>query len=204
MKSKPSRNHEKRLHKKGHHLVAGIDEAGKGAWAGPVVAASVILPAVVQLEGVNDSKLLSPKKRQQLFVKITAQALAWSVGVVGHEVVDKVGIVKATQRAMERAIKGLRVEPEYLLIDGTPFFKPETPHEFIVRGDQKMTNIAAAAIVAKVTRDKLMDSVHSAHPNYGFVAHRGYGTKGHQDALTEHGPSPVHRFSYRPIQELAR
>ncbi len=197
IRARPTRFHENKLHAEGYFLVAGIDEAGKGAWAGPLVAACVMLPKSAQISGLRDSKQLSPSKREELYVSIVRQAIAWSVGIVEHHVIDRIGIVKANQRVMEDALRKMPVEPEYVLIDGVPFWEPPYKHAFVVKGDQSVFSIAAASVLAKVTRDRLMHDLHRQCPEYGFAEHKGYGTKQHREKIRRHGLSPVHRHSYR-------
>lgn len=200
---RPSRTYENALRKRGYSLICGIDEAGKGAWAGPIVAACAVLPISVRLKGLRDSKLLTAPKREELYVKICSQALAWSVGIVSNEVIDTVGIIKSNRRAMEQALDKLSIDPDYVLIDGVPFWKPETDHEFVVRGDRHLTSVAAASIIAKVTRDQILKNYHKEYPDYGFAEHKGYGTEAHREALFEFGPCPIHRRSYSPIREFS-
>lgn len=182
-------------------IIAGMDEAGRGAWAGPVVAAAVILPKGVKLEGVNDSKMLTPVARERLFKAITKKC-DYGVGLASHREVDKFGLLHATFLAYERAIKQLKTRPDHLLIDGRDKFSFEMPHTSIIGGDKKIRAISAASIVAKVSRDKLMTEYESKYPQYGFAAHKGYGTKRHQRALAAHGASGLHRQSYQPIRAL--
>lgn len=199
----PSRRYENILRKKGYALIAGIDEAGKGAWAGPVVAAAVILPAAGRFPGVRDSKLLSPEAREELYADIVRKAVGWGVGVMSHEVIDTVGIVTATRRAMEKALSQLAPTPEYVLVDGVPFWKPDIPYEFVVKGDRHLTAIAAASIIAKVTRDRLLTQYHKEFEKYGFDQHKGYGTAEHQECLRVHGPSAIHRRTFAPVRKVA-
>jgi len=178
-----------------------MDEAGRGAWAGPVVAAAVILPKGVQLEGLNDSKMLTAKVRESLFKGITKKC-DYGVGTASHREVDKFGLLHATFLAYERAIKQLKTRPDHLLVDGRDKFSFEMPHTSIIGGDKKIRAISAASIVAKVSRDRLMKEYARKYPQYGFDAHKGYGTKRHQVALSAHGASGLHRQSYQPIKAL--
>jgi ribonuclease HII len=181
-------------------LIAGVDEAGRGPLAGPIVAAAVVLPQDFYLPGLNDSKLLSPKKREELFITIKKQALAIGVGKVGHREIDRINIGRANVLVMEKAIKALKVKPTYLLIDGRIRLKNIfTPQKAIVRGDQQYACIAAASIIAKVTRDHLMLEYHAKYPLYGFCRHMGYGTKEHFRMLKKYGPCPIHRRSFYPL-----
>lgn len=181
-------------------IVAGMDEAGRGSWAGPVVAAAVILPQGIRLGGLNDSKLLSPQKREELFEKITA-VCPYGIGHASQEEVDEWGLLKATYYAFKRALESLPVTPDHIVIDGKDSFSFPIPHESIIRGDQKIRCIAAASIVAKVTRDHLMEGYGKQFPGYGFEIHKGYGTQGHQEALNKLGVSSIHRQSYQPIKQ---
>jgi len=196
---RPTRRYENALRKKGYIRVCGIDEAGRGAWAGPIVAACVILPVNARLHGVRDSKLLTARKREQLYAEITRQAIAWGAGVISHEVIDRVGILRANRRAMEQALTKMKSSADYALIDGVPFWKPSLAHEFITGADRSITAVAAASIIAKVTRDELLRGYHKEYPEYGFDEHKGYGTKEHKKNLDAIGPSPIHRRSFRPM-----
>lgn len=198
---KPDRREEKKLQKKGYRLIAGIDEVGKGAWAGPLVAAAVILPPKIKTKGINDSKKLTPKKREKLFVRITREALAWSVAVVENDFIDRQGIVKANLKAIKEAGLGLNLRPEYLLIDAVRIKVGKIPTKSIIKGDAKVLSIAAASIVAKVVRDSLMNGHHRLYPQYKFSRHKGYGTKEHHRLIKKHGLSPIHRKSFRPMKE---
>lgn len=191
-----------------HHAlhIAGLDEAGRGALAGPVVAAAVILPldkadTPEYLAGVNDSKQLTAKQREVHFLRITQYALAYGIGQEGAEVIDAIGIMPATKRAMMQAVAQLRPAAEFLLIDGrirlqnTPL-----PQQAIIRGDAQSLSIAAASILAKVTRDRLLLELDAQYPAYGFARHKGYGTAAHMAALAAHGPCPLHRRTFAPMK----
>jgi len=185
-------------------LICGIDEAGRGPGAGPVVAASVILPAGFDSSELDDSKKLSRKKREALFVRIINEA-DWGIGMAEPEEIDRINVLHATMRAMERALVNLPVLPNLALIDGNRV--PSNllcPGRAIIGGDALEPTISAASIVAKVTRDKLMVEADSKFPAYGFASHKGYLTKFHKSALAQFGPCPIHRFSYEPIRESAR
>ena len=201
---KPTLEKEKQLWASGIKLIGGIDEAGRGAWAGPVVAAVVILPQEHrQIADVRDSKLLSPKRRAELFEVIQESALDYGIGIVSHEVVDSVGVLEATKKASYKAIKMLRNMPEYLLCDALDISAyVAIDQEAVIRGDQSIYTISCASILAKVTRDNLMSSLGSEYDKYDFSLHKGYGTKLHQQKLVEHGVCDIHRKSYRPIREL--
>jgi ribonuclease HII len=180
-------------------LVCGIDEAGRGPLAGPVVAAAVILDPNQAIAGLNDSKKLSEKKRVVLAMEIRQKALAWAVAEASVEEIDRLNILQATFLAMQRAVAGLSVQPERALVDGNRCPKLAMPVEAIVQGDGKIASIAAASILAKTVRDEGMLALHAAYPQYGFDRHMGYPTAVHLAALAEHGPSPVHRRSFGPV-----
>ncbi|HRQ37152.1 MAG TPA: ribonuclease HII [Chloroflexota bacterium] len=186
--------------------IAGIDEAGRGALAGPVVAAAVILPldnpdALAQLEEVNDSKQLPPATRERLFSRITHHASAYAIALEPAEVIDKIGIVPATKRAMSTAVSQLLLPAQHLLIDGNIRLPNlNLPQQAIIRGDTLSLSIAAASILAKVTRDRLMVELEAVYPAYGFARHKGYGTVVHLHTLAQHGPCPLHRHSFAPIR----
>lgn len=182
-------------------VIAGMDEAGRGSWAGPVVAAAVILPEKIKLPGLNDSKLLTAARREQLFKKITATC-DYGVGSASHEEVDQFGLLHATFLAFKRALEALPAKPEHLWVDGRDHFQFEVPHTSVIRGDSIYRCIAAASIIAKVTRDQLMVEWAGLHPHYGFEEHKGYGTRRHQKALLERGPCPIHRKTYAPLMNL--
>lgn len=202
----PTLDYETHLWAAGYHHVAGIDEAGRGALAGPVVAAAVIAPPNVQLDGVwadvRDSKLLSPSQRATLMPRIQAAALTWAVGVTPATVIDAVGIAAATRRAMCAAIDGLTPTPDWLLIDWVKLPEAPIPQSSHIRADQTIVSVAAASILAKVHRDHLMVTLHEQHPRYGFASHKGYGAASHREALARFGPCPAHRHSFAPIAQL--
>ncbi len=192
-----------------HHThIAGIDEAGRGALAGPVVAAAVLLPlhdarVMGMLTAVNDSKQLSPKKRDIFYDLISQYAVAIGVGVESAAVVDALGIIQATKRAMVTAVSHLDPPPDYLLIDGRIRLPSlNTPQQSIIRGDGKSLSIAAASIIAKVTRDRLMVEMDRLYTAYGFAQHKGYGTQMHRDAIAQHGACPTHRQTFAPIRQM--
>ncbi len=182
--------------------VAGIDEAGRGPLAGPVVAAAVILPREVRIDGVDDSKKLTPLKREDLFGTISALALAIGVGIVHHDTIDEINIYRATMKAMAEAVRQLPLKPGHLLVDGPRYHDASIPFTPIVDGDAKCHSIAAASIIAKVTRDRLMVEYDQVFPEYGFAKHKGYGTPAHLEAIRKHGPCSIHRRSFTmPIKE---
>ena len=187
---------ENSLKEKGYKLVAGVDEAGRGPLAGPVYAAAVILPEGARLDGINDSKKLSEKKREELFEKIIEMAISYSVFSVDEKEIDEINILNATHKAMNGAVSGLKIAPDYVIIDGNSIKGMETPHETVVKGDAKSISIAAASILAKVSRDRYITEMAEKYPEYGFDKHKGYGTKAHTDAILEYGVSPIHRKTF--------
>jgi ribonuclease HII len=194
----------------GYEHIAGVDEAGRGPLAGPVVAAAVILPKGLSIIGVNDSKVLSARQREALYHDIFEKALAVGVGIVSHEVIDRINIYQASILAMRKAIEKLSIGPAMILADGNSF-KHETWHyQNIIDGDAKSMTIAAASVIAKVTRDNLMLEYHELYPLYGFDRHKGYGTKAHMEALRRYGMCPIHRRSFHlhrheePLREPAQ
>ena len=189
--------HERRLWSSGRSHIAGVDEVGRGPLAGPVVAAAVILPQDFDVLGIDDSKKLSPKKRDELFEVIKEKALAWSVGWVGPERIDEINILEATKEAMTQAVQGLSLQPDHVLIDGSFTVRAlALPQTAIVKGDANSTSIAAASILAKVTRDRYMEEMDAVYPGYAFASNKGYGTKAHYDGLKAQGPTPIHRKTF--------
>ena len=180
----------------GFELVCGVDEAGRGPLAGPVCAAAVILPKDVQIDGLNDSKKLTDKKRQELFPIITEQAVAYGIAFADEKEIDEINILQATFRAMARAMNALDPKPKLALIDGNRAADFGLPVRTIVKGDSLSASIAAASILAKVTRDRLMEEYAERYPQYGFEVHKGYGTKRHYAALREFGPCEIHRMTF--------
>jgi len=193
--------YENDLKARGIHPVAGVDEAGRGPLAGPVVAAAVILPDGTFLTDLNDSKKLTAAKREVLAGQIKKTALAWSVGISSVEEIFEENIHRAGLKAMLKAVLGLELKPAHVLVDGFKIDLLECPQTPIIEGDGLSASIAAASIIAKVTRDSLMDSYHELYPQYGFNRHKGYGTPEHLAALAEFGPCPIHRAGYKPVQE---
>lgn len=181
---------------RGIQLVCGVDEAGRGPLAGPVCAAAVILPANLQIPGLDDSKKLTDKRRRELFPIIKEQAVAYAIAFADHQEIDEINILQATLLAMERAICRLSVKPEVALIDGNREKDFGLPVETVIHGDSRSANIAAASILAKVTRDDYMLQMAKEFPQYGFDIHKGYGTKAHYAALAEFGPCPIHRNTF--------
>ena len=180
----------------GLRLICGVDEAGRGPLAGPVCAAAVILPEHLQIPGLNDSKKLTDKKRRELFPVIQEQAIAYGIGLASESEIDEINILQATFLAMRRALDQLTVRPEIALIDGNRETDFGLPVKTVVKGDSLSANIAAASILAKVTRDNLMMELAQKYPEYGFEIHKGYGTKAHYEALRTYGPCPIHRKTF--------
>ena len=196
-------SYERKARAKGYALIAGVDEAGRGPLAGPVVAAACIIPEGFFLEGVNDSKQLTPQKRAMLFDRlISSSEIQYGLGVVEAEEIDQINILQATFKAMQKALERLSMTPDYVLVDGSLLPKWSYPSEAIISGDSLSYSIAAASIIAKETRDELMMAYESHHPGYGFGKHKGYGTKAHLEALQRLGPCPIHRKSFEPIKSL--
>ena len=187
---------EDSLYEQGIRLICGVDEAGRGPLAGPVCAAAVILPAHADIPGLDDSKKLSDKRRRELMPLIKEQAIAYGIAMVDHKEIDEINILQATFLAMERAIDQLSIRRELALIDGNRAKDFGLPVQTVVHGDSLSASIAAASVLAKVTRDDYMLELAKQYPDYGFEVHKGYGTKVHYAALTEHGPSPVHRMTF--------
>ncbi len=194
--------YESKLWHRDIKLVAGIDEAGRGPLAGPVVAAAVIFSPFKKIGGIKDSKQLSASKREELFELINKKALDWGVGIVSERIIEKINILQATRLAMLKAIQEIKTCPEFLLIDGNISLDVEISQQPIIDGDQKSFSIGAASIMAKVTRDRMMQKYHRLFPEYGFDKHKGYGTPEHFEALQTYGPCPIHRRTYEPVQKL--
>ena len=188
--------YEKKLWSSGINNIAGIDEAGRGPLAGPVVAASVILPVDYYNSEIKDSKKLTPKKRDKLFEVITRDAVSYGIGIVDNYEIDRINILEATMKAMQISINNLNVIPDYILVDGNHFFNCEINYKLIIKGDSKSLSIAAASILAKVTRDRLMNDYTINYPEYNFSKHKGYGTKEHINLIKKFGKSPIHRKSF--------
>ena len=195
--------HERKLNNSGYKLIAGVDEAGRGPLAGPVVAGAVILKDLKFKEKVDDSKKLSAKKREKAYSEIMKKAFV-GIGIVDEKVIDKINIYRASRKAMEIALSNLEIPPDYVIVDGNMKIITKCPLKCIIKGDSKSLSIAAASIIAKVTRDRLMLKYDEIYPQYGFARHKGYGTKFHKEALEKFGPSPIHRFSFRPVKNLSR
>ena len=187
---------EKSHFAKGVKLICGVDEAGRGPLAGPVCAAAVILPPELEIPGLDDSKKLTDKRRRELFPVIKEKAVAYSIAFATHEEIDEINILQATYLAMERAINGLSVRPEIALIDGNRAKNFGLPVQTVVKGDSLSASIAAASILAKVTRDDYMEEMAKVYPQYDFEIHKGYGTKRHYECLASSGPSAIHRMTF--------
>lgn len=193
---------ETELLQKGHTFIAGCDEVGRGPLAGPVVAAAVILNPDIKIDGLDDSKKLSEKKRDALDIEIRKKALAYKIIYIYPKEIDKINIYQASKKAMIEAIKGLEIEPSFILSDAMPLNELGIPFESIIKGDSKSATIAAASIIAKVERDKYMVKMSERYPNYGFEKHKGYPTKIHIEALKKYGVLEIHRRTYKPVYEL--
>ena len=187
---------EETLYQRGISAICGVDEAGRGPLAGPVCAAAVILPPHLEIPGLDDSKKLTDKRRRELFPLIKEQALAYGIGLASQEEIDEINILQATFLAMQRAIDQLEGKADFALIDGNREKDFGLPVMTVVKGDSRSANIAAASILAKVTRDDIMEQMAQQYPQYGFEIHKGYGTKAHYEALCTYGPSPIHRMTF--------
>ncbi|MBC8284475.1 MAG: ribonuclease HII [Nitrospinae bacterium] len=185
----------------GFKSIAGVDEAGRGPLAGPVVAAAVIFPVQIEIADLDDSKKLSPKKREELFPLIQESALSYGVGIVDEKVIDEINILQAARLAMKQAVEKLQISPDLLLIDGNQKIESTLNQWAIVKGDSKSLSIAAASVLAKVTRDRIMEDYHRIYPQYEFNRHKGYGTKLHRSLIQEHGPCPIHRSTFKGVSE---
>ena len=204
----PDLSHERRLYQQGMKVVAGVDEAGRGPLAGPVVAAAVALPSGLSgeeawLKKLDDSKRLTARQREAAFDLIQEYALAVSVEEESPEDIDRIGIGRAVIRAMLRAVDGLAIAPQHLLLDYVPIRECPYPYETLVKGDSRSYSIAAASIIAKVTRDRTMEQADTLYPGYGFARHKGYGTALHREQLASLGPCPLHRRSFAPLRQAA-
>lgn len=196
--------YEKELWKQGIHLVAGMDEVGRGPLIGPVVTACVILPKDFVLEGLTDSKKLSEKKREEFYDYIMEHAISVGIGMMDEKVIDEVNIYEATKLAMYQAVEKSKVKPEHVLIDAMKLDKLEMPSTSIIKGDAKSISIAAASVIAKVTRDRMMIELDKKYPMYGFKSHKGYPTKKHIEAIKEYGLIDGYRKTFKPISEMVK
>ena len=200
----PDFSYEDGLISRGFLKVAGVDEAGRGPLAGPVAAAAVILPRTFSCPLLDDSKKLSKKKRDALYEEITQNPeIIWAVATVEADEIDRINILRATHRAMGLALEALKVKPDIALVDGLPVKGLSLPHEALVKGDGLSLSIAAASVIAKVTRDRIMEMIATEFPLYGFERHQGYGTREHLEAIKNHGPCRYHRRSFQPISQLS-
>ena len=191
------KEYETKLYKDGLKYIAGIDEAGRGPLAGPVVVGVAIMKPESFIEGVNDSKKVSEKKRELLYEQITNEAIDWAVGIVDQNEIDKINILNATKKALTMAISNLKIKPERILVDALEHIDTcKIPYTSIIKGDAKIYSISAASIIAKVTRDRIMREYDEIYPQYGFSTHKGYGTSKHIQAIREYGPCPLHRRSF--------
>ncbi len=194
---------EQMLADKGYETICGVDEVGRGPLAGPVVAAAVIMPPSIAIEGLTDSKKLSPRQRERIFEEIVEMGLVCAVGVIDHECIDRMNILKASLMAMRKAVMDLKLSPDIILVDGNyPIPNVEQPQFTVVGGDRQCQSISAASIVAKITRDRIMDKYEALFPSFSFAKHKGYPTSEHLEELREHGPSDIHRKSFKPVAEL--
>jgi len=190
---------EEELYDQGFTNICGVDEAGRGPLAGPVVVAACILPPFLRIPGINDSKKLSEKKRDELYKIIVREAIAYKVVFISVKEIDELNIYNATKKGMLEAIEGLKVPADYVLIDAMPLGELDKSNKSIIHGDALSASIAAASILAKVSRDQYMKKMDIKYPNYGFARHKGYGTKMHLEALEKYGPCPIHRKTYYPV-----
>lgn len=197
-------DYEKTLHQKGYKLIVGCDEAGRGPLCGPVVCAACIMPENYLNDDINDSKKLTDKKRRNLYNVIIKDAISYAIVVISPQEIDKINIYEASRKGMQDAIEALNVKPEYILTDAMPLKKfKDIPTEAIIKGDAKAINIAAASILAKVTRDNIMEELDKKYPQYQFAKHKGYPTKLHLELLDKYGPiKEIYRYSYKPVQKF--
>jgi ribonuclease HII len=194
------RRYETKAEQMGYRQVAGVDEAGRGPLAGPVVAAAVVLPSSARLDGLTDSKKLSAAMRDAFFARIQKEALGIGIGIVEHDVIDEINILQASRLVMKHAVEKLPQPPDLLLIDGIHTIDRAEEQWTLVEGDQKSQSIAAASVLAKVTRDRLMQAYHKRYPEYGFDRHKGYPTASHKEQIRRHGACPIHRKTFRGVK----
>ena len=194
-------HYERQLRDRGFRFIAGVDEAGRGALAGPLVAAAVILPPHFDLDGIEDSKLLTPLQRERAYDRVVEEAEAWSVCRVTPSRIDRSGLHRANMALLRKAVRGLAVTPEFVLSDGFPLRRMPVPCLSLKKGDVVTGSVAAASVIAKVTRDRIMERYHRRFPQYGFDRNRGYGTQGHWEALWRFGPCPIHRHSFNHVDD---
>ena len=193
--------YERELWNSGYEFIAGVDEAGRGPLAGPVYAAAVILPKGVVIDGVNDSKKLTEKKREALFEVIKETAVSYAIVSVDEKEIDEINILNASMKAFAKALDELSQKADYALLDGNRAPKLDIPYEAVVKGDAKSQSIAAASILAKVSRDRYITQMDEVYPQYGFAKHKGYPTKEHKEAVAKYGPSPIHRLTFKGVAE---
>lgn len=194
---KALKEYENKLYEQGLKYIAGIDEAGRGPLAGPVVVGVAIMKPESFIEGINDSKKISESKREKLYEQITEEAIDWSVGIVTEKEIDEINILNATKRALEKALDNLKVRPDRILVDALEHIDTKgVPYTSVIKGDAKIYSISAASIIAKVTRDRIMREYDEVYPEYGFAKHKGYGTAAHIKAIKENGPCPLHRKTF--------
>lgn len=193
-------SYEKDLYLKGYHLIAGVDEAGRGPLCGPVVASAVILPENYHLKGLNDSKKLTSKKRDELYDIIMKDAVSVGISIIDNDIIDEINILEASRLAMNNAIKDLKIKPDYILTDAMDLYKANVLP--IIKGDQKSISIAAASVIAKVTRDRIMDDYDNKYPLYEFKNHKGYPTKKHLELIEKYGILDFYRKSYKPVKKI--
>jgi ribonuclease HII len=194
---------EKKAREQGFSIIAGIDEAGRGPLAGPVVSAAVILPDSFSIPGITDSKKLTPKKRDKFYQEIYDQAVSIGVGIVEPDEIDRINILQAALLSMKLAADELTPQPDFLLIDGKFTIPSDLPQQAVIKGDSLSISIGAASIIAKVTRDRIMEKYHKEYPQYGFSGHKGYPTKAHKEAVKKFGPCPIHRRTFKGVKEYA-
>ena len=197
------KQYECELRSKGYKYICGIDEAGRGPLAGPVVVASVIMPENSMIEGVNDSKKVSEKKREKLYDLILSEAISYGVGIIGQDEIDEINILEASKEAMKIALSNLSKKPEHVLIDAVKL-DIDIPSTSIIKGDAKSLSIAAASVIAKVTRDRMMYDLDKIYPEYGYASHKGYPTKKHIEAVKKYGVKDFYRFTFSPISEIIK
>ena len=196
--------YEKKLWDAGYEFVAGVDEAGRGPLAGPVYAAAVIFPKGLVIDGVNDSKKLTEKKREQLYDVIKENAIAYSIVSVDEKEIDEINILNAAMKAFKMALDELSQKADFALLDGNIAPQMDIPYEAVVKGDAKVQAIAAASILAKVERDRYITEMDKIYPQYGFAKHKGYPTKDHKEAVAKYGPSPIHRLTFKGVSEYVK
>ena len=197
LRLKELKRQEDELRNRGFNMICGIDEAGRGPLAGPVVVASVIMPADSMIEGVNDSKKVSEKKREKLYDLILGEAISYGIGIVGQDEIDEINILNATKKGLTMSLQELTQKPDLIIVDALSKINTlGIPYESIIKGDAKCYSISAASIIAKVTRDRIMREWDKIYPQYGFATHKGYGTSSHIKAIIENGPCPIHRKTF--------